>query len=188
MKNILTIFIFSLFIYTKASGQINKPHYDTCAALQQFQGEWRYTNGADTIRIYLRYYRGKSINRNSIIDNLIGFYEYKHGNNIVSGNYANRFYQFPYMKDNVTYDNMKIFLRYSHFGNLPYSQNELFGGLFYELNGTQFYKLKAVINYTGTQMTLFLTYQNTMTENNQPWNPPTGSSKMPDSFVLIKQP
>lgn len=65
--------------------------HDTCRYLQQLAGEWRYTNGNDTIRICLRYARYLNTSFNTMDDVLFGWHEYKQGNTVIESIYQNRF-------------------------------------------------------------------------------------------------
>jgi len=62
--------------------------YDTCHHLNDYAGEWRYTNGQDTIRLYLKAYRTSSSNFTS--DRLWGWVEYKHGTQLIMSDYSRR--------------------------------------------------------------------------------------------------
>lgn len=69
--------------------------YD-CPYLQQYEGEWVYANGGDTIRVYLRKGRTHDTETNEISDRLFGWHQYKHNNVIVESNYDSRFETIPY--------------------------------------------------------------------------------------------
>jgi hypothetical protein len=53
MRNLITFLVLTL-IATETRAQVE---YDTCQNIHRFEGEWRYTNGSDTIRVYLRVHR-----------------------------------------------------------------------------------------------------------------------------------
>ena len=105
MKNIITSLLILLCFTAKAQ--------DTCPALQAFDGEWRYVNGQDTIRMYFRYHEcnfpvdGKT----DIIPGLWGWHEYKRGNTIVESNYSNRFMNLPGVFDYVPSRSFSILLQ-----------------------------------------------------------------------------
>ena len=69
--------------------------YDTCNYYRQFEGEWRYINGNDTVRVYLKtlriYFSPIDLDGGLFRDDLIGWHEYKQGNNIIESNYQSRF-------------------------------------------------------------------------------------------------
>lgn len=187
MKKLIIIIVL-LYCTTKVNAQFgNNIHYDTCALLQQHAGEWRYINGNDTIKFFFKLHRSKSVTLNFIMDGLWGFIEYKHGNNIVYSNYQNRFNTLPYIIDSFPLDQKNINIGTGICS--PFSVNTLYGRLIYPMNGFQSYDVKALINSAGTEMTwhqdFHFTYHNSVTI---PDNPPTGLNKMPDDFVLIKQP
>lgn len=89
MKKIFLILIVT-FLSIQGMAQNNYTTYDTCQYLSQYQGEWRYTNNQDTIRIYFRAHRDYSSALNSIGDYLYGWLEYKSGNTIIESTYDHR--------------------------------------------------------------------------------------------------
>ena len=85
MKNIIIITLIFLSNSIKAQSSI-------CPTLNSFVGEWRYVNGQDTIRIYLRtgdYTILTDGVRNTSIAMLFGWHEFKSGNTIIESNYTN---------------------------------------------------------------------------------------------------
>ena len=185
MKYIITILIiFSLSLSLKAQDI----QYDTCSALMQHQGEWRYANGNDTIRFFLKYHRGYyATEPKFVIDALWGNLEFKHGNTIVFSDYANISLSIPFQMDTFGLDRQTISIRYTR---KDATHHKLTGTLLYPMNGLQEYHIEAILNNTGTQMTWRQKYSTTVRENADihiPRNPPTGLDKMPDEFVLIKQ-
>lgn len=76
--------------------------YDTCSVISQYAGEWRYTNGNDTIRIYFQAYRFYSPEIRFVGERLIGWHEYKQGNTIIESDYQRRFSNMIYNRDNDT--------------------------------------------------------------------------------------
>lgn len=194
MKLLLSLFLISssLQSFSQAKSgecQFNSTpiKYDTCSLLQQYSGEWRYTSGQDTIRIFLKPHRSRSYWFPSVIDNLWGYLEYKHGNNIVVNDSQNRFYNLPYEDDNLNLDLRTILLRSYECNQV--SVRNLVGSLIYRLAGSQDYMVKVTINPIGTEMTWHQDFECTIKSDlSIPNNPPTGLNKMPDDFVLIKQP
>lgn len=183
----LILIMITISTSVNAQGVGNPIKYDTCSLLQQHVGEWRYTNGSDTIRIYLKLHRGRNISLNYIIDDLWGYVEYKHGNDIVVSDYENRLYTLPYRVDTLGFDKRTIRIRnYSCNQN---SINFLVGDLIYRFAGNQDYMVKATINAAGSEMTWHQNFVGTIKSDlSIPNNPPTGLNKMPDDFILIKQP
>lgn len=96
-KRIILQLILS-FVSTNAIAQTNY-RYDTCNVYAQYQGEWMYANGNDTIRLYLRPTRLVTpigdLGTIMVRDDLVGWHEYKQGNTVVESNYANRFMSIP---------------------------------------------------------------------------------------------
>ena len=185
MKQIIVILLSFLSSYSASAQDIE---YDTCSALAQHQGEWRYTNGNDTIRIFLKYHRSySSMATGFVTDDLWGNLEYKHGNNIVFSDYANRNLSLPFIVDSLPLDRRTLFLRYDI--SDP-THHILHGILLYEFNGTQEYYVDAVLNPAGTQLTWKQRFSHTLRELSDiyiPSNQPTGLNRMPSQFVLIKQ-
>jgi hypothetical protein len=105
MKKILILCFVCLSTLSKAQSNL-------CPALQAFTGEWRYVNGQDTIRIYLRA-NDYAINGPSAvaIGKLWGWHEYKRGNTIIESNYSNRFMTLPANSGNVVETSYSISLQ-----------------------------------------------------------------------------
>jgi hypothetical protein len=87
MKKIFII-IFGLLVINK---RVVAQDYDTCQLIHQFEGEWIYASGNDTIKIYLRAQRDYYSLDNTTRDVLYGWHEYKQGNTIIESVYQNRF-------------------------------------------------------------------------------------------------
>ena len=166
--------------------QVNFTTYDTCNRLNPLIGDWLYTNGTDTIKIYFRLHRGKYANGSKfVIDNLWGFLEYKQGNNIIVSDYDNRFINIPYLLDTFSYRST-VRIRFSECG--ANNSNLLTGRLRYRFLGDQIYNVNAILNSTGTQMTWHQVFVDTERQLlTTPTNQPQGSNAMPTDFVLIKQ-
>lgn len=87
-KTLIVIILICISIITKSQTTT----YYLCPALQAFNGEWRYVNGQDTIRIYLRYHEFTSNNPTpNTRGSLFGWHEYKRGNTVIESDYTNRF-------------------------------------------------------------------------------------------------
>jgi hypothetical protein len=151
-----------------------------CPALQQFGGEWRYVNGQDTIRVFLRsndyIITGDGA---TVIAKLWGWHEYKQGNVTIESNYSNRFMTLPTNSDDVVENSYSISLQMPQ---CDISQQRLIG----EIDDiTQCYESKVVtiiFNLAQTQLS---------------WKQihPTGfgfktgckGMTLPGNFVLTKQ-
>jgi hypothetical protein len=176
IENIITIALITL-ISNKSSAQTTT--YDTCNSLQQLEGEWRYTNGQDTIRLYLRYARTLSSSLHHLSDALYGWHEYKKGNITVESNYQNRFLPIPYNSDEITPSLSGIYLQ-AYRNNL--SSNKLIGSICDIIEVGEFHIVTSILSNNNTVLTWnqdhregfgFLTNHKGMT--------------LPRNFVLIKQ-
>ncbi len=100
-KTFQNIIIVLLLLTNKAVAQQISYRYDTCDLniYRQFEGEWRYVNGVDTIKFYFRAHRNYSpqgdFGQISVYDRLIGWHEYKRGSTVIESNYSNRFINLP---------------------------------------------------------------------------------------------
>lgn len=107
MKNIILIILVTFSFAVKAQTTV-------CPILQSFAGEWRYVNGQDTLRIYLRY-QDCNFNidngPNDTIGILWGWHEYKNGNTVIESNYANRFMTLLTNFDNIPLNSYSISLQ-----------------------------------------------------------------------------
>ncbi len=104
---VISLIAFVLVVgVTKADAQVTRPpSIDTCNYLRPLEGEWVNINGADTIRIYLRFHRWYYVDPetyNSLKDQLWGWVEYKQGSTVVMSDYANRFATLPYNLADLT--------------------------------------------------------------------------------------
>ncbi len=64
--------------------------------MRAFEGEWRYITGQDTIKVYLRANNFYSLPDNTVFSELIGWHEYKIGNNIIQSDFGHQFDMLPY--------------------------------------------------------------------------------------------
>ena len=174
MKKIIIIFLFALSYFSvEAQSTI-------CPALNSFTGEWRYTNGQDTIRIYLRSNDYTILTgEGNTIANLWGWHEYKQGNTIVESNYTNRFITLPSNSNNVVANSYSISLQ------LPQCElatNKLIG---YIVDITQCNELKQVAVIFNTAQNQLIWKQ----RNSEGFGFGTGCYGMtlPRDFVLTKQ-
>ena len=108
MKKILISLICVILIKSDLKAQITT--FDTCQYIYQFNGEWMYANGNDTIRIFLRAQRNIYTDFNSLEDRVFGWHEYKQGNTIIESTYQNRFMAIPNV-DTITNDSFSIWLK-----------------------------------------------------------------------------
>jgi len=89
--------------------------YDTCQHLNKFEGNWKYVNGSDTVRINLRKHRFQYSVPDGpvyIMDRLFGWHEYKTGGTIIESNYSFRNMQLPQM-DFPHGDSVSIFFSFA---------------------------------------------------------------------------
>ena len=179
MKKILLYAAFLAIAFT-AKAQTNTK-YDTCNTLHQYEGEWRYVNGQDTIRIYLRVNRTfDNSSYNYISDDLWGWHEYKKGNKIIESDYQHRFMQLAYSSDTM-FDSSSITLC---------QKRRACSSLFVDLTGfikdynqaRQTKNVTAKFNSSGTTMT----WHQEHAEGYGFGNGKTGMT-LPKNFVLIKQ-
>lgn len=89
-KIILTsVIIFSLGKPLKAQTPPAPGAHYTNTTMTAFHGTWRWTSGTDTVKLYLTtanvYY---NINGGFTSDDLVGWYYYKRGNNVIFSNYS----------------------------------------------------------------------------------------------------
>ena len=175
IKNIITITILIL-ISSRATAQATT--YDTCNSLQQYQGEWRYINGQDTIRIYLRAHRSINQHFNYVTDALWGWHEYKSGNTIIESNYQYRFINLPYDIDTLSIYLSSIQLGPSRDCNII----KLTGDIWDYHQNNEFHLVTATLSNNNTVMTW-------KQERGECFGVFTGRPGMtlPKNFVLIKQ-
>jgi len=175
MKSIilcLSLLVFGFMGY----GQTN---YDTCNNLQKYAGEWRYTNGQDTIRIYLRTSRVTDQTYNVVQDRLWGWHEYKKGNTVVQTDYAHRFMTLNSNAE-VMLDSTSIALK--QFRNCSNSYINLTGLIVDYNKGSQAKNVTASFNSLGTEML----WKQTNGEGQGAINGIYGMT-LPKEFLLIKQ-
>ncbi len=154
--------------------------FDTCHYLQQYEGEWRYTNGTDTIKMYMRYHRDYSLSFNSQSDNLYFWHEYKKGSLVIESNYAHRFDSLSYYYDDASgIDSSSGFLSHPVCG---YSSNCLTGII---TDFSQSRELKVVTATLDSTKTVLHWKQ----RHSEGYGFTTGAYGMtlPRQFTLIKQ-
>ena len=153
--------------------------YDTCNKLQQYVGEWRYTNGADTIRIYLRYHKyfAEVITVN-YLDGLWGWHEYKTGNTVIQSNYQNRFVTLP---SNATDSFLQINSIALSMPDCSDTSHRLIGLIKDSNHPTSTYRIVATLDSTKTVMTWWQTFSRGSFHN------PDTDMTLPQEFILYKQ-
>jgi hypothetical protein len=183
MKNII-ILVIALAIKLNTSAQTMVTAYDTCRHYAQYQGEWMYANGNDTIRIYLKKVRTKYIDSDvhtSIIDGIIGWHEYKSGNTIIESNYQNRFIQLPSVVIDSIDTHSSIYLIFDNSNRLVNGCNInslRFIGRIRDYNqSNENYDVTAILNTAKTIMT----WKQQFSEWHQAL-----TMTLPPNFILIK--
>jgi len=173
MKNIIIIILVVFSCSAKAQSTL-------CPALQAFHGEWRYVNGQDTIKIYLRSNDYTITGDGPVtIAKLWGWHEFKQGNTIIESNYSNRFLALPTNSNNVVANSYSISLQMPQ---CNVSRQKLIGNI-HDLS--QCYESKVVT----------ITFNTSQTQLNWKQTHPTGFGFMtgckgmtlPSNFVLTKQ-
>lgn len=155
-KTMKTIFFllslsFSVCVHAQTNANTQPAFtYDTCSYLQACEGEWMYANGQDTIRVYLRAQRSRSLDFRYISDNLWGWHEYKRGITVVESSYRNRFAPLPYDRDSRPDGFESIFLR----TDSCYTGFTFLGGGITDLSQcNERMQVKATLNSSRTTMT-----------------------------------
>ena len=185
MKKIKIFLIILLSVSLGKAYSQSRIDYDTCSYLSEYEGEWRYTNGSDTIKVYLRKHKsvsGDPFNPNLLFigDRLYGWHEYKQGNTIIESNYQYRFMSLPYDYDsnNWNADNFSIHLAI----NRPCSNRlKLYGSITDYLQPGDFHTVMININAGKTEMTW-----HQFRSELRAFPLYTGMT-LPGNFVLIKQ-
>lgn len=183
MKKLIIILIAIIFSLNVKSQATTNTENDYCSYLQQFEGEWKWVNGNQTITIYLRFHR-KSTTHGSLLFNqdcLIGWHEYKIDNVTIESDYQNRFVTLPANFDNFT--NYSIFLNFAKRLNNCSANSRKLGGSITDYNQANENKIVfATIDLAGTTMT--------WTQKHGEWfGHRSGAYGMtlPTTFILTKQ-
>jgi len=178
MKKRILIFLSILLIVQFAKAQA--PVFDTCQNLPQYDGEWRYINGIDTLKIYLRDHRFSSVSDNgslNVYDRLWGWIDYRSGTTVIESNYQHRFSIIP---QNYDYVNFSMWL---HMPECNDSWLKLRGFMWDSQTQKKYFDIDVVINPAKTIMTWKLKYP-------EGYNLIAGTEYnyfLPKEFVLIKQ-
>ncbi len=186
--------LFILFFMISSSNvhaQIYIEHEPPCPYLSQFEGEWRYINGQDTIKIYLRYARislGDSTNPDDspvfIRDYLVGWHDYKHASIVYESNYSNRFMTIPFNLSSV-FGTYSITLSLDNRYNLCNPSARRLKGRIDDLSVCS--ELRDVTSVIANQQINQLVWKQKMPEWFGHCTGCNGSMTLPAEFVLIKQ-
>lgn len=170
MKKIQVILI-TFLVALNLSAQSTE--YDTCQLLKQFEGVWQYSNGIDTINLYLRLHRDPYLHY--VNDRLWGWHEYKQGNNVIESNYQLRFMSLP--ASSVDSFSCRLSLQYCLINS-----DTLRGSITDYNQAKELHQVTAIVNPARTQMI--------WTQKHSEWYGAfTGATGMtlPKRFVLTKQ-
>jgi hypothetical protein len=174
------IFLIIILLTIKYSLSAQTVEYDTCSYLQQYAGEWRYVNGNDTIRIYLRFHRDHTNDPKIYIsDNLYGWLEYKKGNTIVESTYQNRFMALPYNFDSFSESSYSIYLHHPLCG---FNASKLTGYIIDIAQAREIKNVKATISLDKN----IITWNQEHKEGYGVFSGAYGMT-LPKNFVLIRQ-
>lgn len=97
MKPIIILALSILSLLQTTTAQVGNVTYDTCIYLHRFEGEYKYVNGNDTVKIFLKYFRDYIEDYNVVTDRLYGWIDYKHGSTPIYSNYADRLKPLTYL-------------------------------------------------------------------------------------------
>jgi hypothetical protein len=182
MKYIYILLLVAAICISK-SGKSQTVRFDTCQLANQFNGEWMYSNGNDTIRIYLRAQRNFYSESHSFDDRIFGWHEFKQGNVIVESIYSNRFMQLtPTVVDTITKDSFSIWLKMGNGVDCNSNPLKAFGALTDYLQAKETKQVTATLNSSGTEMT----WRQTHSEGYGVFTGATGMT-LPSEFILIRQ-
>lgn len=189
MKNIKKIILLLLIIATNgAKAQLiggghgnlpiypDVPTYDTSECLKQYEGNWMYINGLDTIRVALRYNRTE-INPGLIKDELYGWHEYKVGNTIIESKYKNRFMNLFSIQDSINVELTSLYV--SHKFMSPFPACDTLDGYVHSFKPNNDFKpIRLVLDATKNHIAWY--------RNGGSSFPPFVQS-IPNVFILTKQ-
>jgi hypothetical protein len=186
MKNIIIIALL-LGTSNKIIAQNVGISYDTCNQLSKFAGEWRYVNGLDTIRIYLRPHREITMEDGQVsflTDRLRGWHEYKIGNNVIESNYQYRFSTLPSVYNALQPRNYSIFLTMNTmYCSCAPNARKLIGEIKDFHQAGEWHNAFATVSIDLTTMT----WKQGHAEWYGVWTGATGMT-LPTDFILTKQP
>lgn len=171
--------LIALFILFSVTNAFSQTRYDTCHLLNRFEGEWRYTSGGDTVRIYLKVGRVLIEEINSINDVLVGWHEYKQGSTVIESNYQNRFTPILFL-DTIT-NSASIGLGMNH-SNCTTSNLTVMGSIRDYLQANEGHSVTAILNSAGTT----LTWKQRHSAGFGVFTGATGMT-LPKEFQLVKQ-
>jgi hypothetical protein len=179
MKKIITFSSFALLVFTKINAQTYIPSIDTCNHLLQLAGEWRYTNGNDTIKMYFRYHKYfAQVVTVDYKDELWGWHEYKSGNTVIQSNYQHRNDVLPFNTTITDYDLNSINITLVDCSD---TATFLKGYLLDSHHPTSTYRVAATLNPAKNIMTWWHTWVAGSFHN------PDKGMTLPREFILYKQ-
>lgn len=179
MKKMLTAIVFYFTFQSTVSAQITT--FDTCQYIHQFNGEWLYANGNDTIRVFLRAQRNTYTGLHSLEDRLFGWHEYKQSNTVIESTYANRYMTISNV-DTITKRSFSIWLKMGTDNDCNGIPRTAGGTIrdYLQANETKIVTVK--LDATGTIMT----WEQRHSEGFGVFTGATGMT-LPKEFILIKQ-
>jgi hypothetical protein len=180
MKSIKYIIVLLSITLYNSNLKAQTISYDTCANLQQYEGEWQYVNGQDTIRIYLKAKRTLSQESQTISDNLWGWHQYKQGSTIIESNYQNRFINLPYNSDEIIDNNLCSISLQPYRRNI--SSNKLIGNIDDLTVVDEYHTVVAKLSNNNT----VISWKQNHREGFGVFTGGTGMT-LPKAFTLIKQ-
>ena len=178
MKKAIFIILIALAGRNPVNAQMK---YDTCQYVHQFEGEWRYANGLDTIRVYLRVNRSYYPQLNNTVDELFGWHEFKQGNTIVESTYPNRFMSLT-NPDTISKNSVSIGLRMRSGDDCNPTFKTAYGSITDYLQARETKIVTVTLDASGTVMT----WRQRHSEGYGVFTGATGMT-LPKEFVLIKQ-
>lgn len=95
MKKLLKLQVIIFFFLVPKLSFTQAPIYNTCSALSNFNGEWKYENGNEILKVYLKAHTFYIPNANTYVEKLLGWQEYTVGGTIIQSDYDHRFDNLP---------------------------------------------------------------------------------------------
>jgi hypothetical protein len=181
MKKIISLIAF-LQVSVICLAQNANTKMDVCPLLAQYQGEWKYTDGIITIRIFLRAHQDYSIAANRITDRLYGWLEYKNGSIVIESNLQHKDMILPYLNDSSDSLNVSQYSATLSLKECTNSFPELHGTIIDHLQLNEIHMVKTILSANQTMML----WKQTRREG---YGTGTGANGMtlPAEFLLIKQ-
>jgi hypothetical protein len=185
MKKIffLVLVLFVKITTAQTTGMVTE--YDTCNHLRQYEGEWVYANGLDTIKIFLRFHRRQYVQSDrhrSITDYLVGWHMRKQGNLVIESNYQHRFIDLPFNLENFSSNYYSISLRFAERINTCGWNSRHLSGRIVDYNELK--RLQAVKIELNSAKTI-MTWKQQHTDNYG--GPFSTAMTLPAEFNLVRQ-